>query len=216
MGIFKNRTEHENYVNSILNQQKNTMSDKLLHLFLWEKIKLIFKYDDSVREEYLDNDDNIIILNDENGIMIIGYLQIDKKWNFNSSHDSNTIINALIDFISDIRKLAVEKEITSFRFIIITTFKLSNFKSNIFSKLSKDVSYFYLAETDENNNLLLDLNRDEELIELINEDFNIKGFFDFMLNKNKKHDADWNCEICDGNNYTGCQFFDPTECPRFS
>jgi hypothetical protein len=26
----------------------------------------------------------------------------------------------------------------------------------------------------------------------------------------------WSCDICDGNSETGCQYFDPTECPRHS
>jgi hypothetical protein len=215
MSLFRNREEHENYINSILNQQKDTLPDKLLHLFLWQKIKLIFQYDDSVIEKYVDNEDNIIILKDENGIMIIGYLQIDKKWNLQSSHDSNIIINSLIDFISDIGKLALEKEISSYRFIIVTTFKLSNFQSSIFSKLAKDVSYFYLAEFDANNKLHLDLNKDEEIIELIDSDINVDDFFNYMNKKNEKSDGNWQCDICDGNNLIGCQYFDPTECPKF-
>lgn len=216
MSLFKSREEHENYIDSILNQQKNTLPDKLLHVFLWQKIKFIFQYDESVIEQYIDNHDNIIILKDEYGIMIIGYLQIDKKWDSKSSHDSDIIINTLNDFILDIGNLAKEKEILKYRFIIVSTYKLSDFQSTIFSKLSKDVSYFYLAEIDSNNNLVLDLNRDEEIIELIDLDINIDGFINYMKKNIEKLNENWHCEICDGNNYTGCQFYDPTECPKFS
>jgi hypothetical protein len=216
MNLFKNREEHENYVNSILNKQKNTLPDKLLHVFLWQKIKFIFQYDETVVEQFVDNDDSIIILKDDNGIMIIGYLQIDKKWDSKSSYDSNLIITTLKDFIFDITNLAREKEILAYRFIIVSTYKLSKYQSTFFSQLSKDVSYFYLADIDANNNLLLDLNRDEEIIELIESDVNLDRFINYMKINSEESIKNWQCEICGGNNFTGCQFYDPTECPKFS
>lgn len=33
---------------------------------------------------------------------------------------------------------------------------------------------------------------------------------------NSQLDVRWNCDICDGNEMIGCQYFDPTECPRHS
>ncbi len=29
-------------------------------------------------------------------------------------------------------------------------------------------------------------------------------------------DEEWNCDICNGNNETGCLYFDPTECPKLT
>jgi hypothetical protein len=192
------------------------MDDKLLHVFLWEKIKIIFKYDDSVNELYVDNDDNVIFLEDENGIMLIGYLQIDKRWDTKSKHDSGIIINTLLDFINDISKLAKEKQISSYRFIMISTFRLSSFENGVFSRLPKDISYFYIAEIDENKKLHFDLNRDEKILERIDSDVWVDGFFEYTSKMHKKPHGTWHCDICDGNDNTGCQYFDPTECPKFS
>lgn len=32
--------------------------------------------------------------------------------------------------------------------------------------------------------------------------------------RNRAVTVEWNCEICDGDNETGCQYFNPSECPR--
>ena len=215
MGIFKNKEEHDNYISSILSSQGSTMDEKMLQMFLWEKIKIIFNYDETVKEIFLDNDDNITILEDENGIMIIGYLHTGKEYDKKSLHDSNLIINCLNDFINDINKLAIDMEIKSFRFIIITTYKISDYVSDVFSKLPENAAYFFLAEIDSNNKLQFNLNRDEQIIELINSDIIIDKIFKNLDGKNNAKNK-WDCDICDGNQDTGCQFFDPSECPKFS
>jgi len=37
-----------------------------------------------------------------------------------------------------------------------------------------------------------------------------------LINNDWDNDGDyWTCDICDGDSSTGCQYFDPTECPKF-
>jgi hypothetical protein len=214
MGILKNKQEQDNYISSILSSQGSTMDEKMLQLFLWEKIKILFNYDETVKEKFLDNDDNIVILEDTNGVMVIGYLHIGKQYDKNSKHDSNLIINSLGDFIRDINKLAISMKIKSFRFIILTTYRLSEYNSDIFSSLQNDISYFYLAEIGSDQKLHFDLNRDEKIIDLIANDILIDDLFSELTNENNF--KIWNCDICGGNQDSGCQFFDPSECPKFN
>ncbi|MDQ2863775.1 MAG: hypothetical protein M3R50_09055, partial [Bacteroidota bacterium] len=44
------------------------------------------------------------------------------------------------------------------------------------------------------------------------------AFLDYAFARSKKmglNESCWTCDICDGDNETGCQYFDPSECPKF-
>ncbi|AMQ57078.1 hypothetical protein [Algoriphagus sanaruensis] len=218
MSKFKfsnSRQDREKFNDLMIYSNKDTKSDSFLHRFFWEKIKYTFISDEST-VKYTDNEDNILIFEDELGLIIIGFLGIDRKFDRTNIDISNSIITSLLEFDKDIRKLAIDKGIDNYRLIYFTTYKLSDFKSNIFSKLPIDVSYFYLANFNENKELILAFENDLELIDIINYELEANQFLEYAIkrNRNINQKEEWYCELCGGNNFSGCQYFDPTECPN--
>ena len=99
--------------------------------------------------------------------------------------------------------------------MIVTTYKLSNNDQLDFSILPDDAGYFYMTELQEVENKKYEMKLDQQLIDFKSGDKMLNYFFE----KSKQMTSEpsfWDCEICGGDNNSGCLYFDPTECPKFS
>lgn len=207
---------NENNLDKIV---KNIMLEKKIQVSLWEHLKSEFLYDDTVETLFLDDSDNIIVINCEYSIIIISYLHIGENYDKNSDYDNHNIIKSLIDFYNDLISLNIEKGFNCSKFIIVTTFKLSDYVKMNFSTLPKNLNYYYLTANNDDKKRNYELRIDNDILDLINGDIISDEIFNYVKlghMKDIKNEDLWNCDICDGNQNTGCLYFDPTECPKFT
>jgi hypothetical protein len=215
----KSGEELENYLNFVTTKLINErpINFRLLNVFLWEKVKFIFNYEDSIEHIYSNNEECIHLLKDEYGYLFFGYIQNSNNYEEISNFNGNELIIESLKKNKRFNELCKDYSVESYRSIIVSNFKLSSYPTSDFFKLSNTTSYFYLFEPNENSGYTLDLNQDEDILERIEKEILIK----IMIKENSKLNGlsgspIWYCEICSGNNEIGCQYFDPTECPKFT
>ena len=215
----KTGEELENYLNIVTTKLTNErpINFKLLSVFLWEKIKFIFNYEDSIDHVYSSNEECIHLLKDGYGYLFLGYIRNSNNHEELSIINGKELIMESLKKINRFNELCKEYSVESYRSIIVSNFKFSSYSSNDFFKLPNTTSYFYLFELNGNSGYTLDLNQDEDILDRIEKDI----FMKTIIRQNSKlnrlgGDSNWYCELCGGNNEIGCQYFDPTECPKFT
>jgi hypothetical protein len=197
-----------------VNDFAKMMAETQLQVILWQKIKKDWLEPGYDGQLYIDDKDNILAVNIDGSIALLGYLHIyhdlHKQPNF-----QNTILKSAAEFVSDLKNIAVQHDWKKGKVIIVTTYKLSNYDGMDFTILPDDVSYFYMTEFPEAEKKKYEMALDQEIIDFKAGDSMLKYFLDRGKKMNSLPEY-WSCQICGGSNDTGCLYFDPTECPKFT
>ncbi|WP_075352533.1 hypothetical protein [Algoriphagus marinus] len=220
MDVNKLRTPEG--LNQYLNKEIRTLPIKLpdfmLQIFLWQKVKFDFTYNEEIAERlFEDKDKNILAIKttEATTILLIGYLHIPDDLHIKTPSYSKIISDKAKELATELSKVAIKNNWKDSQIFIISTFRLSSYKKNDLSQFPNKAKYFYLVNSADDRDKFYNLAKDTETNEFMESDILLKSLLKRREMNNTKPEF-WNCEICGGNNEKGCLYFDPTECPKFS
>lgn len=204
------------YLNEIIKTLPVKIPDRMLQMFLWQKIKFDFLFDDDLKEnKFEDNEKQLFVIKTEGSSinLMIGYLHIPDDLHINNPNYSTIISKKANQIANDLTRLSFEHQWNNNQIFIISTFRLSSYKKIDLTNFPNSAKYFYLTDNADQNEKYYELGKDDKTNEFMEGDEMLKE----LLKRGKRTDSFsnyWSCHICDGNNDTGCLYFDPTECPR--
>lgn len=216
MEQYYNKDDFNKEFEKSLELQRQFQLERMLKANLWSHLKEEFFYDDTVESMFTDDSVPVIIFKIDGNTMVVGYLHLNTTLYSNSIDDNNEIFKGLIQFNEEIRTLCSKKGVSDYKLSIVTTFKLSDNLESDYSDLPTDIGYWYLTKKiNEQEKTQYGLTLDTDIIGMINGEL----LADFLIERSKNRMCDntfWSCDICGGNQNTGCLYNDPTECPRFT
>lgn len=201
-------------MDNFVNDFAKMMAETQLQVIIWQRIKKDWWEPGYDGQLYLDDQDNVLAVNIDGKVALLGYLHV-----YHDTHRKagfqKLILDSISEFENDIRNIAIKNNWTDSKIIIVTTYKLSNYDGMDFSKLSDDVNYFFMTASPDAENKSYNMELDQGIIDFKTGDAMLNYFFE-QGKKMTSQPSFWSCQICGGNNDTGCLYFDPTECPKFS
>jgi hypothetical protein len=206
----------------------------------WKFILNFHKENYNLDIVFQDDDENIIILDGDNQscltikpYFVVAYLHLFngdpyymaeeinlfasdiRKYIENSKWDMGPFLNETKDRFADLG-WNDSKRIFEIRFIL--NFSLGELVNSGFVQIPKDIKYFLITECTVTHKITM--TPQDLILESIKSN-NLTYNRMFNSNNPRKNidngnDQYWSCNICDGDSETGCLFFDPSECPKFT
>jgi len=191
------------------------LADTILQGILWERLKKDWWEPFHEEKLYIDENENILAIKTEGSVMVLGYLHLACDLHIQPDFQ-NTILQGIIDFVASLDQIINDKGWKDHKIIVVTTYKLSDLNKFDYSILPDHVSYFFMTESQDSPKKKYNMRLDKKIHE------NNSGYImlKYLLDNSEKMLNDrpesWSCDICGGSNNTGCLYFDPTECPKFT
>jgi hypothetical protein len=220
MDINKLRTPQG--LNQYLNQEIRTLAvkvpDYLMQIFLWQKVKFDFLANDEIAKKLFEDNDKHLLAIETNEVttkLMIGYLHISDDIHINSTNDSKVISDKAIEHVKGLTKISIDNKWDDSQIFIISTFRLSSYNKIDLSQFPNNAKYFYLTDSPDQKDKFYELKIDKDTNDFMEGDILLKNLLKIGKTKNSRAEY-WSCDICGGTNETGCLYFDPTECPKFT
>lgn len=201
-------------MDNFMNDFSKLMAEKIIHSMLWQQIKKEWWDPGYDGQLYIDDDENILAVNIDGSVALLNYVHIVINMHKTANFQSVTL-KSIAEFTSQLRKLAADHGWDNYKIIIVTTYKLSNYNNMDFNILPNDISYFYMTPNPDAVEKKYEMKLDQGIKDFMSGD----DILNYLLDRGKKYNSKpdfWGCEICGGNDKTGCLYFDPTECPKFT
>lgn len=209
-------------LNKYLNEEVKTLSVKLpdfmLQMFLWQKVKNDFLItDEKVENLFEDNNKHLLVIKTDEVAtkLMIGYLHIQDDIHISSSNYSTVISNKAKELVNELSSLTIKNKWNDNQIFIISTFRLSSYDKIELEQFPNNAKYLYLTDLADQKDRYYEIALDKKTNEFMEGDI----MLNYLLERGKKMNSlpeYWSCQICGGNNDTGCLYFDPTECPKFT
>ena len=220
MDIYKLRTPQG--LNQYLNQEIRTLAvkipDYMMQIFLWQKVKFDFLANDEIAKKLFEDNDKHLLAIETNEVttkLLIGYLHIPDDLHITSANYSIAISNKAKELVKALTKISIDNGWDDSQIFIISTFRLSSYNKIDLSQFPNMAKYFFLTDSPNQKDRFYELKIDKNTNEFMEGDILLNNILKLGKMKSSMPEY-WSCNICGGTNETGCLYFDPTECPKFT